>query len=224
MDFHAICCGEAVRGNGPCSPKRLEPTSPSHPVGSQRDLSPTMTTPASSRLGEDAARSRWQIATGSRSVCALFLFARPRSEPGRGSSSHPRGAETKTRLRRSSKGSSLAACDLCFPLSNAAGGPPTTRLTRLGGAFFFYSARASEGRADLAREWSPAVAPGSMPRLRRLCAGRLPADLPRGLNMVGAVFRLQYATCVRAPVSLLYSAGAFSFRARGVSLHGPRCV
>ena len=57
-----------------------------------------------------------------------------------------------------------------------------------------------------------------------LCAGRLPADSPRGLNMVGAVFRLQYATCVRAPVSLLYSAGAFSFRARGVSLHGPRCV
>ena len=137
MDFHAICCGEAVRGNGPCSPKRLEPTSPSHPVGSQRDLSPTMTTPASSRLGEDAARSRWQIATGSRSVCALFLFARPRSEPGRGSSSHPRGAETKTRLRRSSKGSSLAACDLCFPLSNAAGGPPTTRLTRLGGRGLF---------------------------------------------------------------------------------------
>ena len=137
MDFHAICCGEAVRGNGPCSPKRLEPTSPSHPVGSQRDLSPTMITPASSRLGEDAARSRWQIATGSRSVCALFLFARPRSEPGRGSSSHPRGAETKTRPRRSSKGSSLAACDLCFPLSNAAGGPPTTRLTRLGGRGLF---------------------------------------------------------------------------------------
>ena len=40
-------------------------------------------------------------------------------------------------LRRSSKGSSLAACDLCFPFSNAAGGPPTTRLTRLGGRGLF---------------------------------------------------------------------------------------
>ena len=143
-------------------------------------------------------------------------WARQQLPPTRSRNKNEAAAELKRQLARGMR--------FVFSSLQRGGGPAHHAPHEAWGAGAFHSARASEDRADLAREWSPAVAPGSMPRLRRLCAGRLPADFPRGLNMVGAVFRLQYATCVRAPVSLRYSAGAFSFRARGVSLHGPRCV